>query len=544
VIDAGMPAVLALWQAAAACVLLIGCANVASLLLARGVERRQELAVRLALGAGRRQLVRQMLVEPLVPALAAAPLALGVAWAVTRWLQASMPAALVRYVPGWTSLRLDGRILAFTIGGSLAASLIFGLLPALSASRVLPTAALGDGSRSATAGRTRGRLRRGLVVAQIALALPLLVASGLTAMTAQGFAGGPQGFNPDGSYQLRLRLAASTHPDGAARRLFADRLLDEAAAVPGVTSAAITTVLPSSTESQGRVIAIDGLPDDPNAPRLVSLRAVSPACLETMQIPLRSGRHLVEADRDDRERVSIVSESFVRRYLADGSPIGRRIRIGRSGDTWTTVVGVTGDTIDDWFFARGVPTIFVPLAQFPSADFTLVARTPGPPEQLADGLRRALAAVDPAQPAYGEMTVRDVVRTRTTGLRFVAALMAAFGGLALVLSAIGIYGIMSHVLAVRRRELGVRMALGASSRDVLGLAIGQGVRLTLLGIVLGLAGAVALGRLIEGALFGIVALDGPLVLAIALLLGAVAVLAAVIPARRAMRLDPALVLRD
>jgi putative ABC transport system permease protein len=345
-------------------------------------------------------------------------------------------------------------------------------------------------------------------------------------------------------FQLRVRLAASTYPDAASRRQFTDRLIQEAVSVAGVTSAAVTTVLPSSTASQERFISIDGVPDDPDAPRPVNHRAISAGYLETLQIPLRAGRAFTAADREDRELVSIVSESLARQHLPAGSPIGRRVRIGRSGEHWTTVVGVTADTIDDWFFARGVPTIFVPIAQFPSADLTLVAHTAGDPDQLADGLRRALSAVDPAQPAYGEMSVHDVVRTRTTGLRFVAALMAAFGGLALLLSGIGIYGIMTHFVALRRRELGLRVALGASSRDILALTIGQGARLTLVGIVLGLAGAAALAGVVERALFDIVALDWPLALGIAVLLGLVAVLATIAPARRALRLDPAVVLKD
>ena len=293
-----------------------------------------------------------------------------------------------------------------------------------------------------------------------------------------------------------------------------------------------------------REISIEGIADDPDAPVVANYRAISARYLETLQIPLRGGRAFRAADREGAQLVSILSESFVRKYLFTGSPLGRRIRIGRNGDHWTTVVGVTADTIDDWLFARNVPTVFVPNAQFPSADMTLVARTPGDPDQLADGLRRALGAVDPTLPAFGAMSLRDVVKVRTTGLRFVAGLMAAFGAVGLALSCLGIYGVIAHFVALRRRELGLRIALGASARDILALTVRQGARLTAVGIVLGLGGAAALGRVIESALFGIVTLDWPLVLAIAVLLGLAALLATLVPAWRALQLDPAAMLKE
>jgi putative ABC transport system permease protein len=302
--------------------------------------------------------------------------------------------------------------------------------------------------------------------------------------------------------------------------------------------------MPSSVANQDRQIGIDGVADDPDRPTVVNYRAISPAYLATMQIPLIAGRGFTAADAHDVAPVSIVSESFARTYLAGGSPLGRRVRIGASGDTWTTVVGVSADTVDDWFNSRREPTLFVPFAQFPSEGMTLVARTSGDAAQLADGLRRALADVDPHQPAFEAMTVREVVRTRTTGLRFIAGLMAAFGGLALVLSALGIYGVMAHLVVQRRQEFSLRMALGASARDVLALTLGQGARLTAMGIAVGLVAAAGLARLIEGALFGIVALEWTLFASTTVALGLVALLAAVVPAARAMRLDPAVVLRE
>jgi putative ABC transport system permease protein len=542
-VDAGLPTVLALWHAAAAVLLLIGCTNIAGLLIARGAERRNEIAVRLALGASRGQLVRQLLVESFVLAALAVPLALGAAFVVLRVIKASMPAALVRFVSGWNEMGIDARVVLFTIAAATLTAVVFGLVPAMSASRAAPNATLRDGGRSSTAGPARHRLRRGLVIGQVALALPLLVASGLAALAGYRLVNGPQGYSPDGMFQMRIILPLATYPDAAAQRRFAVRLLEGAREVPGVTAAGISSVLPANTSNQERQITIDGVPDNPDTPRVVNYRAVSAGYLETMQVPLRAGRSFTAADREGRERVSIVTESLARAYFREGSALGRRIRIGTNDENWTTVVGISGDTLDDWFFARREPTIYVPFDQFPDSLVSLVARTSAAPADLAGGLGRALSAVDPMQPAFATMTFREALRQRTTGLRFIAGFMAAIGALSLVLAAVGVYGVMAAFVAERRHELGVRIALGASSRDVLALTVGQSLRLASIGIALGLAAAVALARVIESALFGIVALEISLFAAVAALLAVVALAATVQPARRAMKLDPTVALR-
>jgi len=267
-IDYGMPNILALWQAAAAFVLLMGCTNIASLLLARGAERRRELAVRLAIGASRAQLVRQLLVESLVLALLAIPAALGVAWMVLRILRSTMPAALLRFVSGWMEMDIDGRVIAYTVLAAVVTSVIFGLLPALHSSRLTLASTLKEGGRSTTSGR--GRLRRGLVVAEIALALPLLVASGLAATAGQRFASGPQGYNPDGLFQMRTILPEASYPEAPGRARFVERLLEEGAKVPGVRSLATASVIPATSTNQSRQITIDGIPDNPQSPRQVN----------------------------------------------------------------------------------------------------------------------------------------------------------------------------------------------------------------------------------------------------------------------------------
>lgn len=541
-VDNGTPLILRVLQIGAFVVLLVGCTNIASLLLARGSDRHRELAVRLALGAGRGRIVRQLLMEGAVLALSAMPMALATAWVLFHLLRGAVPPAVVQFIPGWTAVGIDARVVLFAFGASLLASVAFSLVPALVSSRVAPSASLRDGGRSVTSGRHR--LRRGLVVVEIALTLPLLVASGMTVRTGQRLAFGPQGYNPDGLYQLRTVLTSRAYPDDTSQRRFAEELLDAGRQLPGVKALAITSVLPSNNMFSDRAIAIDGEASDRERPKYVSYRTVSPAFFETMQIPLLSGRAFTAGDRDGAERVSIVTESLVRRYFGGRSPLGRRVRVGTNDTGWTTVVGVSKDTIDDWINGRTVPTLYVPFAQSPGATVNLVARADGDASQLGEGLRRALAAVDPDQPAFAVQSVGNQIRERTSGLRMLAGFMAGLGGLALILAALGIYGLMSSAVAQRKHEFGVRMALGASATDVLALTIRQGATLTAVGVGIGVAAAVVMTGLVRNALFGI--LDGSpmLLVSVTLLLTFVAFIATVVPARRATTLDPAVVLKE
>jgi putative ABC transport system permease protein len=274
----------------------------------------------------------------------------------------------------------------------------------------------------------------------------------------------------------------------------------------------------------------------------VNFRAVSPAYLKTLRIPVHAGRSFTDADRDGRERVVIVSESLAERYLSGGSTLGRRIRFGNDGP-WMTVVGISRDTVDDWFVSRRVPTMFVPFAQVPGATVNLVARTSRDPVDLAAGLRNALSRVDVAQPAFAEMPLQRALHNRTVGLRFVAGFMGGVGALALLLAGVGVYGLMAHYVGQRRYELGVRMALGASTADVMRLAVGHGMKLATVGIVLGLTAAATLSRVIESAMLGVIAVEYSLFAAVAALLAVVAFLATLIPASRASRLDPTLLRR-
>ena len=544
-VDVGMPTILALWQSAALLVLLIAGANIANLLLARGAERQRELAVRLALGASRWRIVRQLLAESVVLALVATPAAVAIAWIALRVCKAAMPAAVVRFVAGWNNLGVDGHLLLFTLAAAMATAVIVGLFPAAQSSRPDMTHSLREGGRTGTAGVARSRMRRGLVVAEIALALPLLVASGLSAIGAGRFAGGPQGYDPAGVLRISTELPEATYATPEVRRRFVDRLVESAARVPGVIAAATTSSLPANSSNQSRDVEIDGLPIDPSHPLAVNYRAVSPRYLDALRIPMIRGRGFADTDREDRQPVAVISRSMASRFWPGTEAIGKRFRVVHTPALdWVTVVGICGNTIDDWFDSRNEPTMYLPVAQAPDAHVNLVARTSGDPTVLAPALRAALAAVDPEQPAFQVMTMQEALRERTIGLRFIGALMAVFGGLALVLAAVGIYAVMAFYVAQRRFEIGIRLALGASRRDVLRLTIGQSGRLSLIGVGIGLVLAMALARLMESALFGIISADPRLFVATAVTLAGTAMVASLIPAHRATRVDPAGVLRE
>jgi putative ABC transport system permease protein len=542
-VDIGMPQILLLWQTAAALVLLIGCTNITNLLLARGAARQRELAVRLAIGAGRWRVIRHLLVESVVLAVAATPLAIGVASLTLRLCQRAMPAELVRYVAGWQQMGVTTSVMLFTLGAAVLTALVFGLLPALQVSRPALTSTLRDGGRSMSGSAARSRLRRGLVVAEIAVALPLLIASGLSAIGAHRFATGPQGYDPDGLFRARTMLSGRSYEDADAKRRFVERLVEQARKQPGVQMAATSSVLPSMTSNQVRRLEIDGRVPDPQNSLTINFRATSPEYLSVLRIPILRGRGLSEADRAETEPVAVISQAAANLHWPDGSALGKRIRVGGADRPWTTVVGISGDTIDDWFAQRRVPTVYVPFAQMPTSSVGLILRTNGDPAALATAARAAVAAVDPQQPVFDALTMRDALRIRTTGLRFVGALMAAFGALALVLSAVGIYSVMAFYVAQRRHEMGIRMALGATGRDVLRLTVGHGARMASLGIAIGLLFGIALARLLESALFGVVALEPWLFAAVAITLALVAFLASIVPARFAAAADPVQALR-
>jgi putative ABC transport system permease protein len=537
-LDEGTGTILSLWQASAFVVLLIACANIANLLLARAAERKREIAVRLALGASRSRVVRELLTESTLLALLSVGPAVGVAWLALYVIRIAMPANIIRFVPGWETLGPDLRLLGFTLGLALATACIFGVLPAVQAARGKVSDALKEGGRSATG---RQLLRRSIVVGEIAIALPLLVVAGLGVIGTNRFLNGPQGYDPDRLLTMKIVLPGRLYPDDPARRAFVERAEREVAAVPGVSHAAIVNNPPASGGSASRTIEIDGHPNaDPKNPPAVEYRVVTDGFFATLGVPLVKGRTFNTGDRDQSTAAAIVSESMARKFWPGEDPIGRRLKVR---DTWLTVVGVSGDIIHDWFLRRNAPTLYCPISQSPSDYFGVMVRTAGDPGALAAGVRQALLRVDPNQPVFEMMTMRRQLSERTIGLQYLSAIMASFAALALLLAAVGLYAVIAYLIAQRRHEIGLRIALGASSNDVLRLTIGQALRLTLIGTAIGLAISVALSRLMEAALLGIASHDVRVFAAFAGILMAAALLAGYIPARRAASIDPMIALR-
>jgi putative ABC transport system permease protein len=539
--DVGLGSILMLWQASAAFVLLIACANIANLLLARGAERQRDLAVRLALGASRARLVRQMLSESTLLAFVSIPLAMLVASGSLHLIKVSMPARILRFVPGWNTMGVDGRLFFFTALLAIAAAVVFGVVPALQAAGPRVAEALKDGGRSATAGRQR--FRRGLVVAEIALSLPLLVAAALSSVGANRFLNGPQGYDADGVLAMRAALPDERYEKPEPRRQFVDGVLQRLSALPGVQSAAATNVAPAGTGNSSRAIEIEGRPNPDQAnPPLVDFRSTTAAYFETMRIPIRSGRAFTEADRAATENVAIVTEAAASRYFPGTDPIGKRLRLGDG--PWLNIVGVAGDVVHDWFGRRSYPTVYRPYSQAPTGSVVFMTRTDGDPQSLVLAATHAVRAVDPVQPVFDVMSMRQMLHERTIGLQYVAAIMVVFGGLALVLAVVGVYSVMAFLITQRTQEIGVRIALGASRRDVFSLTMGQTGRLTAIGLAVGLVFSVFLGRFLEGMLVGAIPNDMRVQAALAAVLVAAAMLAGYIPARRAAGIDPIIALRN
>jgi putative ABC transport system permease protein len=526
-VDVGMPNVLMLWQAAALFVLLIGCTNIVSLLLAQGAERQRELAVRMALGAARARVVRQLLIESL-SSRSCPCRPRSVAWASLR----DKTRCRRRCVhSGWDQMAVSIPLLLWTALRRCDWA-IFGLLPAWQASRAGVLGAIkggGDGGRSSTAGRGRNRTRRALVIAEVALALPLLVASALAVVGVQRFVTGAQGYDPHGVLRAGLVLPDPAYAKDDAMRQFADRVMVEVRRIPGVTSAAYATVLPASGSNRVRRFEIDGQPIDKERPLSVNFRNISTDYFQTLRIPVSAGRDFTAQDRDGAQRVAIISQSMATRYWPGRSPIGARVKLPTIGEDWLTVVGVSGDVIDDWFANRNVPTLYVPAAQLPTHYINLAIRTAGDPTTIESDLRAAVAAIDPQLPLFAVRTFPDALTERTTGLRFIGSLMAVFGAIALVLAAIGIYSVMSFYVTLRRNEFGVRLALGATPSNVLRMTMRHASVLAIIGVAIGLALSVALARLMEQAMFGTVSADPRILGIVAITLFAVAALSSFLP---------------
>jgi putative ABC transport system permease protein len=529
-------------QGAVLFLLLIACANVANLLFARATARQREMAIRAALGARRGRLVQQLVTESLVlAALGAAGGLVLAAWGIDL-LQALGPVDL----PRLHEVRLDAAVLAFTSLLMLGAAVVFGLAPALHLARPDLVTPLKESARTA-AGRT-GPARTLLVGSQIALALVLLVGAGLLIRSFSRVMTVDPGFEPSGVLTVELALPSQRYPDAAQRSAFYRQLLERLAAQPGVEVAgAIRDVLLSRLPNSAP-ISIEGRADlseaDRNLP--IAFDPVTPDLFRALRIRIVRGRGFTPADDGAAPPVAIVNESLVRRFFPGGDPVGRRVTFGSPDDEnvrWLTIVGVAADARRSGLDTGPRPELYAPHAQAPAADMTLAVRTAGDPMMLAGPVRAAVAELDPELPLARVATLDGLVGASVAERRFHMLLLAVFSALALMLAAIGIYGVVTYLVSQRAREFGVRLALGAQRRDVLRMVLGEGARITAAGAVLGLVGALATTRVLAALLYEISPTDAPTFAAVTAVLVAVALAACYLPARRATRIDPVVSLR-
>ena len=542
-------------------VLLIACANVAHLTLARAAGRRRELAVRSALGATHGRIVRQLLAESLLLAAAggAAGLLLG-AWGI------ELIARLPFNDPGYTApfrvapseIGMSGTVLAFTMVLSLATAVLFGLIPSLQTARADAAEALKEGSGRATDSARRRRLRDLLVVAEVSLSLLLLVGAGLMVRSYLRLTAVDPGFRPAGVLTAALTLPAARYPDDASLVAFQNALVERLRALPGVRAAGTVRDLPMSGSDEETGIHVEGVaPPQDGPPHRARPRPVGDGYFQAIGIPLRAGRGFTASDTVSSPRVAVVNETLARRLWPGGDPIGRRVALNYEtlryfpdrppepdlASAWREVVGVVGDVRHAGLLGEIHPELYVPIPQSAFRNFSVVVRADtGVPLPAAE-LRAAVRSLDPEQAVADVRGMEALVGSTVARPRFHFLLLALFAVLALALCAIGIYGVMACVVSQRLREIGIRIALGADRRSVMALVVGQGMRLTLAGLALGAAAALGLTRLLAGLLFGVSATDPSTFAGMAFLMAAVSLLACALPAWRACRIDPAAVLR-
>jgi len=529
-------------------VLLIACANVANLLLARAAARSKEIAVRTALGASRDRLIRQLLTESVMLALMGGVLGLFLAFWGVRAIIAINPANL----PRADEIGVNLSVMLFTLLVSLLTGLLFGLAPAVHTATADLHGMLKEGGRGSAGDRGGQGLRRMLVVAEVALALTLLTGAGLLIKSFARLQGVDPGFDPEHLLTFNLSLPASRYPSDTAQIAFFDQVLPALSAVPGVRGVGATTVMPFSGGWTTGGFEIEGYQPPPKQPGpWGDIRIVSPSYFASLGIPLRRGRLLADQDRAGAPEVAVIDDEFVRRYWPHDDPIGKRFTFGppagatdTSSREWITVVGVVGHTKQEGLDAENRLQLYLPYRQSGRPFLTFAVRTAGRPEQYVNPVRRAVQSVDPEQPLSNVRSMDELISRSVGQRRLSMMLLSLFSGIALVLSSVGIYGLMSYSVAQRSRELGVRIALGAARVDVLRLVLRQGMSLALTGIVIGVGAAFALSRVIESQLFGVRATDPTTFLAVAGLLGLTALAANLIPAWRATRVDPAVVLRE
>jgi putative ABC transport system permease protein len=531
----------------AAFLLLIVCANVANLLFARATIRQKEIAIRSALGASRRRVIQQLMTESFLLSGVAGLVGLMLSLWSVELIKASLPPDIARFMTGWKEIGVDGRVLVFTLVVAVLTTIVFSLAPALQASRPDLTETLKDGGRSSAAASRGGRARRFLVVSEISLALVLLVGAGLMVKGFSRILNAFQGADPESILTLQTPLPESKYKDPQKIADFYQQVIARMEALSGVQSVSAATNTPlNNRPNPSDELIIEGRPPlQPGERQPSDLVVVSPRYFATIGAGLLRGRDFNESDGWEAASVAIISETAARRYWPNEDPLGSRIRRGstKGNERWLTIVGVVSDVKQAWFDKEIRPQLYLPYLQSPQPTMSFLLRAAGDPTSLVTTARSQVFAIDRDQPIEDIKTLGRLFVDEMSPFRFAVVLMSVFGGIALVLSAVGIYGVMSYSVAQRTHEIGVRIALGAGRADILRLIVGQGLRTAALGLAIGFAVAVALSRIMVSQLFGVVSLEFPVLIGLMLLLGAVAFLSSYVPAHRATKVDPMIALR-
>jgi predicted permease len=514
-------------------VLLIACANVANLLLARAQAREKEIAVRLAIGAGRGRVIRQLLAESLLLAAAGAVLGTLLALAGTAAIRQAADANL----PRATAITVDWRVMAFATGLALLTGLVFGLLPALQASRPNLNAALQDSGRGSTSGRSR--TRSVLIVSEVALALVLLVGAGLLLNSFKHLLDVPAGFDPRQALSLRISLADAKYPDDERRLAAVDQILESVRAVPGVEAAGTAMALPL-TWSPDTLVTIPGRQGPADGAYNCDFDYVAPGYFAALRIPLVRGRLFDAHDAAARTRLAVVNETFAKTHFPGEDAVGKVI--GEGKNEWE-IVGVVGDVRHRGLASRIRPTLYRPHVFGGFTNRILMVRTTQAPRAMVAEVRQAILQIDPDLPVSNVRSLEEVAAASVAQRRLVLAVLSLFAGAAVLLAAVGLYGVVAYSVSQRTREIGVRMAMGAQRRDVLALFVGHGARMAITGVAIGLLASLGLTRLLTSQLYGVAASDPQTLAAVSLLLLTVAIGASALPARRATRIDPMQALR-
>jgi len=536
--------------AAVGMLLLIGCANVANLVLARGTAREREVAVRAALGAGRGRLVRQFLAENILLAIVGGVLGIALGYGLMMWLKFMLPPF---YLPAAINVAMDLRVLAFTFALAVATGVVFGLAPALSATKLDLAGAMKEGGRGAAGDSGRRRLRSGLVVVEVALAFILLTGGGLLVRSFFRMMQVELGFNPTNVLTLRLPIANERFPDSSQLSTYIRQVVTRINAVPGVMGAASTDSLPLEGFSNGMPFLIAGRDQVDRANRQAcGFKMVHADYFRVLGISVIKGRGLTDRDVKGTPPVAVINQSFVKRFMADQDPIGQRLLIqdiipGQpqlGPEIPWEIVGVIADERTSTLEGTVRPGVYVPIEQSPSTSVNVVVRSAIEPASLSRAITEAVHEVNRNQVVSDIRTLEEMKSTSVASTRLRTTLLAVFAALALLLSAIGIYGVISYTVAQRTHELGVRAALGASAKALIGMVVRNGMTLTVVGLALGIAGALGLTQLLGTLLFGVSPRDPVTLAGSAAILAAVALLACYVPARRAARMDPLVALRE